>query len=314
MSGPIVTRFREELTEWIEGHLTQNVQARYAKAREQFMAWCQIVGLEPADLQAEEIDVMVAKFVLHVKEDCDDLLTRQGCSDLLATMQRRAGIKLHVTRQVLRLWSREFPPKQAEAMPAMVAYAAVTVMRHVLEQPAAAFHTLVAFSGLLRIGESLQLRREDIVVPRASGPQHVVLVLRTTKRGFDQRVVLSHPGVVAAVVGFLKAHPGEDYELAAPLSYERFARCLKKVVKLLRLPGDSWRSHSLRRGGATALMEHGWSFDNVRQYGRWSSESSAREYVRLGQVALSRLNRCLGEERWHMFRVLAGGCVEALMA
>lgn len=169
-------------------------------------------------------------------------------------------------------------------------------------------------SRLLRRGESLQLRCGDIVLPWPSGPHQLVLVLRTTTGGFDQRAALNHPGVVAAAHGFMRNGAGRDHELVAPLSYGRFARCLKKVVALLRLPGHSWRSHSLRRGGATSLMEQGWSFGKARQYGRVASESSAREYIRLGKVAVSRLDRCLSEERWKMFEVLAGGCVEGLMA
>lgn len=231
MSGPTVARFRQELTEWIEAQLTQGVQLRYAKARALFPEWCCLQGLSLEEREADEADVVVANFVMHVKEDSDDL-TWQGCSDSLATMQRRAGMKLHFTWQVLRLWGRELPPKKAEDVPAIIAFASVTVMSLVLGEPEAVFHTLVAFSGLLRIGESLQLRRGDIVLPRPSGPRQVVLVLRTIKRGFDQRAVLNHPKVVAPIQGYLQYHEGQDHELAAPLTYGRFARCLKKVVAL----------------------------------------------------------------------------------
>lgn len=86
----------------------------------------------------------------------------------------------------------------------------------------------------------------------------------------------------------------------------------KQVVELLRLPDVSSRSHRCCRGGATALMENGWP--DVRQYGRWASQSSAQECARLDQMALSWLSHRIPEERWKLFEDLAGGCVEAWWA
>lgn len=83
----------------------------------------------------------MVKFVLHVKEDRDDLLARQGCSELLATMQRRAGAKLHIARQVLR----RAGAKLHIASTAMIAYTSVTILCRILHEPEAAFHALVAF-------------------------------------------------------------------------------------------------------------------------------------------------------------------------
>ena len=67
----------------------------------------------------------------------------------------------------------------------------------------------------------------------------------------------------------------------------------------------------MRRGAATSLMQLGWSFDDVKLYGRWASDSSAREYIRLGQSALARMSRHFSDEQLRLFDVLASGIAVA---
>lgn len=128
----------------------------------------------------------------------------------------------------------------------------------------------------------------------SSTSNQCVLILRASKRGFDQRIVLGNAAVIQAIRAYMASSASEDgMSSLEPCSYSQFARHFGIAVRLLRLPGSSWRSHSLRRGGATALMERGWTFEGVRIFGRWASESSAREYIRLAQTALSRLHNTM---------------------
>ena len=53
--------------------------------------------------------------------------------------------------------------------------------------------------------------------------------------------------------------------------------------------GAAWRSHSLRRGGATALADEGTSIESIMAFGRWASVHSARLYISQGWSALTRL-------------------------
>lgn len=131
---------------------------------------------------------------------------------------------------------------------------------------------------------------------------------------FSTREVLNNPRAVLAVTILQEPRHERRAVLGRPMMYARFSRCLMQVVQLLRLPGDSRCSRSLRRGGATALMQSGWDFDNVKQSGRWTSGSSTREYLHLCQTALARLHSSIAEERWRLFEVLTGGCIEALKA
>lgn len=61
-------------------------------------------------------------------------------------------------------------------------------------------------------------------------------------------------------------------------------------------------------------MEMGWPVSDVKPYGRWASESSARENIRLGEIALSRLQNAMPPEVWRRCEVLTGGCAEAFKA
>lgn len=152
-------------------------------------------------------------------------------------------------------------------MPACVVYALVTVLSAVLRRRGPALHVLLAFSAGLRIGESLELRRCDVVMPRAGSQEQCVLILRATKRGFDQRVVLGNPTVVATIRRFLETTSyGDNMPQLAPCTYAQFSRAFDLGVRLLKLPGSSWRSHSLHSEGATALMELGWAFLDVKLY------------------------------------------------
>ena len=50
----------------------------------------------------------------------------------------------------------------------------------------------------------------------------------------------------------------------------------------------AFRTHSCRRGGATALALARLSLQEIMMQGRWTSESSCKEYIKKGEVLLVR--------------------------
>lgn len=128
---------------------------RYAQARHDFEPWGCMQSADWHVLSQDDVDVIVARLILFVKEESDGVKTRQGCLDLLATIQRRASTKLKLTHVVMRSWQREVLPLQAEAMPAAAAFAAAKVVSCMLGAPKAAVHVVLAFASCLRIGEYL---------------------------------------------------------------------------------------------------------------------------------------------------------------
>ena len=199
----VISNFRSRVLDWLEGQLARGTQVRYSRARDHFAKWTVMHGMDVQDMPTMTLDIVVAKFVLEQKEDDDADLTRQGCLDLMASLQTRAQSKLPLTHRVMRAWAKEQPPVQAEAMPKLVAYAMVTVLGSVLREPHAAAAVLLCFSGCLRIGEALGLTADDVFMGNSVGGRPtLILVLRSTKRSFDQRVVIWHPLVVAAFANF----------------------------------------------------------------------------------------------------------------
>ena len=162
---------------------------------------------------------------------------------------------------------------------------AITVVLTGHGRPAEALVVLVCFCALLRVGEAINLCREDFVF----GDAQLVILLRTTKTGSHQRVVIDNGVVIQYLRGLLKRV--EDPIRAAPTTYSTFRRYFTRALQALGLSNHGFRSHSLRRGGATTLFMRNMPLSNIMIAGRWASESSCRLYVRTGEAGLIAIRR-----------------------
>ena len=54
---------------------------------------------------------------------------------------------------------------------------------------------------------------------------------------------------------------------------EDLQRALERAAEAVGLPAARFRSHSLRIGGASALLHATGQFDLVKRFGRWSSDA-----------------------------------------
>jgi integrase len=79
------------------------------------------------------------------------------------------------------------------------------------------------------------------------------------------------------------------------LSYNQLQRGLRKCFSLLGV-GGHWSSHGFRRGGATALLQSGVPLPTIAVLGRWQSERSMREYLRLGELSILKMEQSLQPE------------------
>ena len=127
-----------------------------------------------------------------------------------------------------------------------------------------------------------------------------------TKRGVEQRVLLSHSRVVRWLLRYL-AHFG-DKDLDKPFaatSYYQVAAWLRRACAALGFGAIHWTVHGLRRGGATQLFIANMAFADIMIAGRWMSERSCREYIRRGEVGILRLRADLPPNAWTRCRRLA---------
>ena len=92
---------------------------------------------------------------------------------------------------------------------------------------------------------------------------------------------------------------GAPHERVAPISYGKLSYWLRKAGTALgyfQLQAGRWSSHGLRRGAASHLYASNVDFSTIMMRGRWLSERSAREYVRRGDVALTRAKAQLSSD------------------
>ena len=148
---------------------------------------------------------------------------------------------------------------------------------------------VVGFTLLLRTGELLSLRAQDVLLSNAGG---VVFLApsKGAKRSLIpfERVEISEKATVQAFKALLKGKKPGD--LLWTSSRQAFMSLWHSVVEALHLKDGCFFPYSLRRGGATSAYRAGSSLDQLVTKGRWQSVSTARLYLDLGlqaQVALT---------------------------
>jgi len=178
------------------------------------------------------------------------------------------------------------------------AFAVVTLLA-AADQLDCAMAILVAYCGLLRIGEALSLTCDAVVF----GQDFAVLHLGKTKRGKADRVVLADAGVVALLRRYL-AHTGRQRsQRLFWCSYSKLRVWLKRATDHLGFTDVAFRSHSLRRGAATELFAARVPLERIMMFGRWASESNCRLYLHQGEVAL--ISTLRSQRQWALIEALA---------
>jgi integrase len=82
------------------------------------------------------------------------------------------------------------------------------------------------------------------------------------------------------------------------LSYGKMSYWIRKLSAALGFATLRLTSHSFRRGGASYLLASGLPVADVCVYGRWNSMSSAQEYLRQGEVYMTRMRGAFSAAAW----------------
>ena len=189
--------------------------------------------------------------------------------------------------QASRGWSKMCPPT---SYPPLTWELAVTIAVQLSRggRRREAVGVLLSFDCMLRVGELVSLRRED-VADSADAAEHrmehkgMVLRLRKTKTGNNKSVDVMDPSVVALVRELVRdTEPGQ---LLFPVTTASYRRSFKRVCSSLGL-SPLYVPHSCRHGGATRLYHvMRWPMEDIMTRGRWASTKSARLYIQ-SSVAL----------------------------
>ena len=147
---------------------------------------------------------------------------------------------------------------------------------------AAGAGVLVAFEGLLRCVELLKIKALDIVWRNNTSILRTTIRLGVTKNARECCVILSPNGISERALFYL-ARAGLITSPYLPVfgftTYSQVVNAIQLFKQHFGLRYSRFSPHSLRAGGATYLRTQDVSISAIMEYGRWSSLSTAQNYV-----------------------------------
>ena len=162
----------------------------------------------------------------------------------------------------------------------------------------------IGFLCMLRPGELLKLRHDDISLPgdyNLSNSQAAICVTSPKNRrqfGEHQFVCLQNANTIAWLRDI---HIENSKEKLWPSSRGVFVRMFKQITTELDITSCGFSPASLRPGGATMFFSRGTSIPVLRFMGRWTVEKSLEHYIqqamatqilnKLSPTAISRLRK-----------------------
>jgi integrase len=222
--------------------------------------------------------------------------------------------RLKGSEGLLRGWQRAAPSVQHPPLtwPITVAIARTMAANGYSE---CAVATLVAFDGLLRVGELVSVRVSDVSLPHDSRRGSASKAARTsfpsssssshpslrrsssafirlghTKTGTNQTAEISNPDIISLLqryISGLRTTSSHLFDLPSSTPADYYRSVLRSACHALDMSEFNFTPHSLRHGGAThAHMHMGETIEHVLYRGRWQSNSSARTYLQQGAAAL----------------------------
>lgn len=301
----------QRLVTFLVGCLQPGTQRRYMRAQEALQQQVTLDQVRFWSWTEEQQDYYLADYILDLR---DGGAARQMALDTIAAVQKTfAGRRRYrAAYAVTDAWEKEVPAGQATPMPEVVVFAGA-VMLHAQQAHAEACLMVLCYCALLRIGEGLSLSVADLLLPHMHGQGHaVILLLRKTKRGVpdSDKIILTAPAIVDYLmkyVAFMRAR-GEllhNTDKLCSSTYSKFNRRLQKCMSALGFQPNTFRSHSLRRGGATHLALSGWGLKDLMLAGRWATERSCRLYIMKGEVAVLKMRQRMNDHAWQRLTTLA---------
>lgn len=105
--------------------------------------------------------------------------------------------------------------------------------------------------------------------------------------------MLTNDRVVACQRRFLVSEGLHGDSALCRTSYAKVSQALLRAATLLNVGGMQLRTHSFRRGGATALSLRGVSSGDIMFAGRWASARSCKLYIQRGELLILRYQASL---------------------
>ena len=196
--------------------------------------------------------------------------------------------RLREAWRFFKSWRRIESPVRATPLTVSLVRAFVALA---VQEERIAFALLIGlgFHCLLRTGELLALRFGDIDFHDEVG----VLSLRTSKSGLRtgamEAVAIREPLVLQLLATFFDITPHFPGGPLWPHSAQVFREQFRKYCKFFHVDHLNYKPYSLRRGGATLLLQFNVPLEIILVRGRWRSVAVARLYLEDGLAQLPSL-------------------------
>ena len=249
---------------------------RYELARKQFYEFLAENSLK-IPTKTLQLDSLLGDYLEHLWSTGEG---RAKASDTLAAIQdlqphTKGGLAL--SWRLLKTWHVNEIPCRAPPLPEICLQAMLgwCILK---EEFKFGLSLLVAFYGLLRTGELLDLKANNFFVESRSKP--AVVSLGLTKGGKRMGAAESVTLSVELVLIWLKKwkQAAGQFEPLCP-SPPQWRSMFSECTRAVGLEPLSFRPYSLRRGGATHWFSKNGSLDRVVVLGRWAAQKTARIYI-----------------------------------
>ena len=277
--------------------LGATTQDRYLRALQAFLLWTRAEQIDFDTLPFEEQDIVLADYGLHLRTETGMI---QDYRDTMASVQKQfPGRTFKTAWKVVSAWAKQKPAQQVPPLSQELA-SALSVLLAAAGRPGIDIVIALAFAGMLRISEALRLRWGDLLFSERG----LVLRLLQTKLGETQYVVVDNVHTQKFVLG-LRPPGASGADFLCPTGYSTFRFWFQSGLRVCGCAHLGFKSHSLRRGGATCRLMHGYTMARIMTEGRWNSEASCRLYLRAAEATILQIRRDLSPEKQALVRTLA---------
>ena len=215
-------------------------------------------------------------------------------------------------------WLADEPHSHHPALPASILLAMLSVALCWGWAYEAAVLSLT-WAGILRIGEVLQARRSDLILPSDAAPGQTFVLLQIAdpktrgRSARHQSARVDQPDIIRLLTAVYEKADSND--LLWPLSASTLRKRFSSLLTALGITGTNGRGlqfdlASLRPGGATHLLNMSENSELVRRRGRWLSHRVMEIYLQEIQVATC-LNRIPQNQREKI--LLYARCFEGVL-
>lgn len=190
--------------------------------------------------------------------------------------------------KMFKSWRRIEAPQRAPPITLVIAQA---VIARAVEIGDIAFATVFAlgFHCLLRTGEFLALQYKDIEVADTCGIVTLLSSKSGLRTGSEEAVSIRDPLVINLVRTLTATERFARGQKLWPHSAQFFRTCFERYMRFFRISYLQMKPYSLRRGGATFLLQEGVPLDVILLRGRWRSLGVARLYLQDGLAQIPQL-------------------------